>query len=161
MALINYPGSVAAVATTFADYFCAAVGLDVHYWVKPVAAGAIAFIVGVNFFGIRAGSRMLNLFTVLKLSAIALGVVACVAFAHGRFGAVLAADPVRQASPWAFLGALLPVLFSYGASTTSTTWRAKCASRSGRCRAPWGWAWRAWWCATCWSMSPTSQAWAT
>lgn len=114
MALINYPGSVAAVATTFADYFCAATGLDVHTWVKPVAAGAIAFIVGVNFFGIRAGSRMLNLFTVLKLSAVALLVVAGVVLAHGRWGEVLASDPVRAASPWAFLGALLPVLFSYG-----------------------------------------------
>jgi len=28
MALINYPGSVAAVATTFADYLCTAIGLS-------------------------------------------------------------------------------------------------------------------------------------
>lgn len=114
MALINYPGSVAAVATTFADYVCAALGLPPQTWVKPVAAGAIAFIVGVNFFGIRAGSRMLNLFTVLKLSAIALVVVTGVILAHGQFGSVLATDTAHNVPPSAILGALLPVLFTYG-----------------------------------------------
>jgi len=113
MALINYPGSVAAVATTFADYFCAAVGLPLP-WVKPVAAAAILFIVGVNFFGIRAGSRMLNLFTVLKLAAIAMLVAAALVLARGHLGMALAPDPVHQARPWDFLGALLPVLFTYG-----------------------------------------------
>jgi basic amino acid/polyamine antiporter, APA family len=113
MALINYPGSVAAVATTFADYFCAAVGLPLG-WVKPVAAGAIALIVAVNFFGIRAGSVMLNVFTVLKLSAIALVVVVGVVLAHGQLGDVLAVDTTRTLPPGAFLGALLPVLFTYG-----------------------------------------------
>jgi APA family basic amino acid/polyamine antiporter len=114
MALINYPGSVAAVATTFADYTCAAVGLSPQMWVKPVAAGAIAFIVGVNFFGIRAGSRMLNVFTLLKLSAIALVVVTGVILAHGQFGNVLATDTTKSLPPGALLGALLPVLFTYG-----------------------------------------------
>ena len=114
MALINYPGSVAAVAVTFADYICAASGLEARLWVKPIAAGAIAFIVGVNFFGIRAGSRMLNLFTVLKLSAIALVVITGVVLAHGQFGEVLATDSTRNLPPGAFFGALLPVLFSYG-----------------------------------------------
>lgn len=113
MALINYPGSVAAVATTFADYFCAAVGLPL-LWVKPVAAAAITFIVGVNFFGIRAGSRMLNLFTVLKLAAIAMLVATALVLARGQLGIVLAPDTAHQARPWDFLGALLPVLFTYG-----------------------------------------------
>jgi APA family basic amino acid/polyamine antiporter len=113
MALINYPGSVAAVATTFADYFCAAIGLPAT-WVRPVGAGAIAFIVAVNFFGIRAGSRMLNVFTILKVSAIALLVVVGVVLAHGQFGNVLAVDTTRNLPAGAFLGALLPVLFTYG-----------------------------------------------
>jgi APA family basic amino acid/polyamine antiporter len=114
MALINYPGSVAAVATTFAGYFCAAIGLPQVEWTKPVAAGAIAFIVGVNFFGIRAGARMQNLFTLLKLTAIALLVVVGLVLARGHLGTALQTDPARTASPWAFLGALLPVLFTYG-----------------------------------------------
>ncbi|MCT7149544.1 amino acid permease, partial [Salmonella enterica subsp. enterica serovar Oranienburg] len=53
-------------------------------------------------------------FTLLKLSAIALVVVTGVVLAHGQFGSVLATDTVHHASPGAFLGALLPVLFTYG-----------------------------------------------
>ncbi len=113
MALINYPGSVAAVATTFADYFCAATGLPAVY-IKPVAVGAIAFIVGVNLFGIRAGSIVQNIFTVLKLAAIALLVVVGLVLAHGHLGLVLATDTAHPVPPGAFLGALLPVLFAYG-----------------------------------------------
>ncbi|EIM02107.1 MULTISPECIES: APC family permease [Rhodanobacter] len=113
MALINYPGSVAAVATTFADYFCKAVDLPL-LWVKPVAVGAIIFIVGVNLFGIRAGALMQNVFAVLKLTAIALLVVVGLVLAHGHLGGVLATDAIHPATRGAFVGALLPVLFTYG-----------------------------------------------
>ncbi|MEI7035561.1 APC family permease [Fulvimonas yonginensis] len=113
MALINYPGSVAAVATTFADYFCTALGLSAQY-VKPVASGAIAFIVGINLFGIRAGAWVQNIFTVLKLAAIALLVVVGVVLAQGHLGLALATDASRQVPSGALIGALLPVLFTYG-----------------------------------------------
>lgn len=112
MALINYPGSVAAVATTFADYFCEAAGLPAP-WVRPVGAGAIALIVLVNLFGIRAGALMQNTFALLKLAAIALVVAVGVALAHGHLGGVAAAAP-HAVSGGAFVGALLPVLFTYG-----------------------------------------------
>ncbi|WP_266158201.1 APC family permease [Dyella silvatica] len=113
MALINYPGSVAAVATTFADYFCTAIGLPLA-WVRPVAAGAIVFIVGVNLFGIRAGARMQNLFTLLKLSAIVLLIVTGLVLVRGQLGSALAIDTAHPVPAWSFLGALLPVLFTYG-----------------------------------------------
>lgn len=113
MALINYPGSVAAVATTFADYFCSAASLPA-LWVKPVAAGAIVFIVGINLFGIRAGAVMQNIFALLKLAAIALLVVVGLVLAHGHLGGVLATDAVHPVAEGAFVGALLPVLFTYG-----------------------------------------------
>ncbi|KRE97008.1 amino acid permease [Frateuria sp. Soil773] len=113
MALINYPGSVAAVATTFADYFCSAIGLPAIF-VKPVAVGAIGFIVGVNLFGIRAGAWMQNIFTVLKLAAIALLVVVGLVLARGHLGLALTPDTVRTVPPGALFGALLPVLFTYG-----------------------------------------------
>jgi basic amino acid/polyamine antiporter, APA family len=113
MALINYPGSVAAVATTFADYFCAAIGLPLIY-VKPAAVGAIVFIVSVNLFGIRAGAWVQTIFTVLKLAAIALLVVVGLVLARGHLGIALAPDTAHPVSSWAFLGALLPVLFAYG-----------------------------------------------
>jgi APA family basic amino acid/polyamine antiporter len=113
MALINYPGSVAAVATIFADYFCTATGLS-ELWVKPVAAGGIAFIVGINLFGIRAGAWVQNVFTVLKIAAIVLLVVVGLVLARGHLGTALAVDTAHPVSSWAFVGALLPVLFTYG-----------------------------------------------
>ncbi len=113
MALINYPGSVAAVVTKFAVYFCRALGVSRLYEL-PVAVGAIVFIVGINLFGIRAGAWMQNIFTVLKVMAIALLVVAGMMLAHGHLGLVLAVDTTRPVSSWAFAGALLPVLFAYG-----------------------------------------------
>jgi APA family basic amino acid/polyamine antiporter len=114
MALINYPGSVAAVATMFADYLCTALGLPSQVYVKPVAVGAIVFIVGINLFGIRAGAWMQNIFTVLKLVAVTLLVIAGLVLAHGQSGPVLATDTLHPVSSWAFAGALLPVLFTYG-----------------------------------------------
>lgn len=113
MALINYPGSVAAVATTFADYACRAAGLP-GLWIKPIAVGAIIFIVGVNFFGIRAGAWMQNVFTVLKLAAITMLIVVGLALAHGHFGSITEVDTAHVVPPSAWIGALLPVLFAYG-----------------------------------------------
>jgi APA family basic amino acid/polyamine antiporter len=113
MALINYPGSVAAVVTKFAVYFCRALGVS-RLYEMPVAVGAIVFIVGINLFGIRAGAWMQNIFTVLKVMAIALLVVAGMMLAHGSLGMVLAVDTTQKVSSWAFVGALLPVLFAYG-----------------------------------------------
>ena len=113
MALINYPGSVAAVATIFSDYFCTATGLS-EMWVKPVAAGGIAFIVGINLFGIRAGAWVQNVFTVLKIAAIVLLVVVGLVLARGHLGTALAVDTSHPVSSWAFVGALLPVLLTYG-----------------------------------------------
>jgi APA family basic amino acid/polyamine antiporter len=113
MALINYPGSVAAVAITFADYLCKALGLGTD-WVRPVGVAAIVFIVGVNFSGIRAGALLQNVFAVLKLAAVAMLVAVGLVLAHGHLGGVLAVDTTRQVSSGAFVGALLPVLFTYG-----------------------------------------------
>jgi len=113
MALINYPGSVAAVVTKFAVYFCRALGLS-RLYEMPVAVGAIVFIVSINLFGIRAGAWMQNIFTVLKVMAIALLVVAGMVLAHGQLGLVLVPDTTQPVSTWAFAGALLPVLFAYG-----------------------------------------------
>jgi APA family basic amino acid/polyamine antiporter len=113
MALINYPGSIAAVATTFADYLCSAVGLGT-IWVKPVAVGAIAFLVLVNLRGIRAGAVVQSIFTVLKLGVIAMLIVVGLVLALRHGSVVPVAAPSAPTSPFALVGALLPVLFAYG-----------------------------------------------
>ena len=115
MALINYPGSVAAVATTFADYFCAALGFPAAF-VKPVAVGAIGFIVGINLFGIRAGAwdaEPVHRTEARRHRAAGGGGPGAGAWpARHRAGSIDQAHPVSSAG--SFLGALLPVLFSYG-----------------------------------------------
>lgn len=113
MALINYPGSVAAVATTFADYASRALGLPPE-WVKPLAVGAIAFIVGVNLFGIRAGAWVQNIFTILKLSAVTLLIVVGIFLSRGHLGTAFAADPTHDVPVGTLIGAILPALFAYG-----------------------------------------------
>ena len=70
MLAVNYSGSVAAVATVFVNYAAAACG----YTLKnpaPWAVGAIVFLAGINWFGIRTGSFVQNLLTVLKIAALA------------------------------------------------------------------------------------------
>ncbi|HEY4091845.1 MAG TPA: amino acid permease [Luteibacter sp.] len=113
MALINYPGSVAAVATTFADYATRAVGLP-HEWVKPVAVAAISFIVAVNLFGIRAGAWVQNIFTVLKLGAVAMLIAVGLYLARGHLGVAFAEDPTHNVPTGMLIGALLPAMFAYG-----------------------------------------------
>ncbi|KGI77307.1 amino acid permease [Oleiagrimonas soli] len=115
MLLVNYSGSIAAVGMIFARYTCVAVGLP-ETLVKPIGVGAIVLLGGINAFGIRAGALVQNLFTVLKLLAVAILVVIGLAWAgNGHLGAAFVGDPAQAALPrWALAGALLPVLFSYG-----------------------------------------------
>ncbi|MEO6969129.1 MAG: amino acid permease [Rhodanobacteraceae bacterium] len=109
MLAVNYSGSLAAVATVFANYAAAAFG----YTLKnpaPWAVAAIVFLAGINWFGIRAGSFVQNLFTVLKIAALAL----LIAVGLILRGAPTPASPTPALNPLALGGVLLPVLFSYG-----------------------------------------------
>ncbi len=70
MLVVNYSGSLAAVATVFVQYAAAAIGVTLAD-ARPYAVATIVFLAGVNWFGIRAGSLTQNILTVLKLAAIA------------------------------------------------------------------------------------------
>lgn len=107
--VVNHSGSIAAVATAFVEYGAAAVGTSVAD-PRPYAIGAIVFLTGINWFGIRAGSLTQNILTVLKLLAIAALIVTGLV-AQGAPPLTAAPAPVN---PLAFGGVLLPVLFSYG-----------------------------------------------
>lgn len=108
MLLVNYSGSIAAVATTFAIYACQVAGLSDNL-VKPLGVGAILLLAGINFFGIRAGALVQNLATVLKLLAVIAVVVAGLAFS----GAAAAPVDARALSGGSLGSAMLPVLFAY------------------------------------------------
>jgi len=63
-------GGIAAVAVTFARYTADLFSLSTA-WIKPLGVGLLVILGGVNYFGVRSGSTAQNIFTVLKLVALA------------------------------------------------------------------------------------------
>ncbi|MBN8884271.1 MAG: amino acid permease [Rudaea sp.] len=107
--IVNHSGAIAAVSTVFVEYFGAALGIKVAN-PAPWAVGTIVFLTGINWFGIRAGALTQNILTVLKL--LALSVLIAVGLAAGGAPAPTAPPPPIQ--PLTLIGAMMPVLFSYG-----------------------------------------------
>jgi len=114
MLLVIYSGSSAAVATIFASYAAAAFGLPPGM-ALPLTVGALVFVGGINLFGMKLGAQVQNLFTLLKLLAVAVLVASGLYLAGVGGQPVLAADPVHVGA--GFLGATLPVLFAYSGFT--------------------------------------------
>ena len=114
MLLVIYSGSSAAVATIFASYAAALLGLP-SAWALPLTVGGLVFVSGINLFGIRLGAQIQNLFALLKLLAVAVLVVCGLFLAGAGHGQVLAVDPARHGV--GFMGAALPVLFAYSGFT--------------------------------------------
>src|SRR5213596_289051 len=110
LVLVIATGAIAAVAVTFADYTLALVGLP-HTYSVPLAVAAIVFLAGINYVGVRPAAITQNIFTILKLAALAMLIGA-----GTSLGA--AAPPSAAPSPpphLAALGpALVPILFTYG-----------------------------------------------
>ena len=114
-------GAIAAVAVTFANYFTKLLGIPSEM-VKPIALGSIAVLSAINIVGVKPGAATQNLFTLLKLGALAALLVAAVVL-HPAVAITLpppiASVPLPHPSGFReiFLvlsTALVPVLFSYG-----------------------------------------------
>jgi APA family basic amino acid/polyamine antiporter len=114
MLLVIYSGSTAAVATIFASYTTSLFGLPPS-WSLPLTVGALVLVTGINLFGIRLGAQIQNMFSLLKLLAVAALVVCGLFLAGAGHGQVLAVDSAR--SSVGFMGAALPVLFAYSGFT--------------------------------------------
>ncbi len=110
--LVIASGAIAAVAVTFADYALVLTGLGTRLTV-PVAIGAILFVSGVNYQGVRPGALLQNGFTLLKLAALAGLVVAGLALAPVRPPEPSPSAPTVSGVA-AFGAALVPILFTYG-----------------------------------------------
>lgn len=119
MLLISATGAIAALAIIFARYLIDLVALT-SVWEKPIAVAAIVFLSGINYFGIRFGSITQNIFTVLKLLALA-GMTLC-GLLWGA-GEMIAPETAAQSLPtqagvWGIIAALgyalIPVMFSHG-----------------------------------------------
>jgi APA family basic amino acid/polyamine antiporter len=111
LVLVIATGAIAAVAVTFANYALALAGLSARLTV-PLAVGTIALLAGINYLGVRPAAITQNIFTVLKLAALA-GLIAA-----GLFFAVPSNIPTVQPSGAVggagFGAALVPILFTYG-----------------------------------------------
>lgn len=111
-------GAAAAVAVTFANYAAPLLGLDTgsEPW---LAALAIVLLSVINALGVRPGAWTQNVFTLLKLAAIATLVLAALfggqpAAAASCAGACDSAAAPRGGVIVAIGTALVPVLFAYG-----------------------------------------------
>src|SRR6058998_407381 len=80
LVLVIATGAIAAVAVTFANYALALVGWSDRLAV-PVAIGAIALLTAINYVGVKPAAITQNVFTLLKLAALAVLIVAGLAFA--------------------------------------------------------------------------------
>ena len=118
--LIIETGAIAAVALTFAEYALRFVGRDGAAAV-PLAVLAIVVVTVVNYFGVKPGSRLLNVFVLLKVAALVVLIVAGLLMPADESTAAAVGGAItgqeREAPPWfiiAFGAALIPVMFSYG-----------------------------------------------
>lgn len=114
--LVINTGAIAAVAMTFAYYFNDLLG-GTQALVKPLAVGSVIILTGINYYGIRAGSITQNIFTVLKLAAVAVLTVAGLLL-FGETEGYLATSHQIDENMFGIVGnigmALIPVLFAYG-----------------------------------------------
>lgn len=108
-------GGISAVAMTFSYYTTNLFNLGNPY-AKPLAIGSVVLLTGINYLGIKPGSITQNIFTVLKLVAVAILTVAGLML----FGNGATAETVSQSHPggWGVIvamgTALIPVLFAFG-----------------------------------------------
>ena len=106
-------GAMAAVAITFAEYTLRLTGNTVAS-ARALAIVAIVVLSAVNYVGVKPGSRVLNLFVVLKVAA--LGILIVFAWFQPASAGWLA-ETRHDATPsgiWTLGVALIPILFAYG-----------------------------------------------
>lgn len=115
--LIIETGAMAAVAIIFAEYLLRFLGRDASL-ALPLAVAALVVVSAVNYVGVKPGSRVLNVFVVLKVAALAVLIGIGLLLPAGAAG-WLGETRVTQLSPGtgtvlAFGAALIPILFAYG-----------------------------------------------
>ena len=115
--LVISSGAIAAVAMTFAGYAAALLGAPESAQ-QPLALGAVALLTVVNIVGVAPGAVTQNVFTVLKLAALAVLLAAGLLAPVDAAGVVAAAPPPPPSDAAGLLRvvgtALVPVLFAYG-----------------------------------------------
>jgi APA family basic amino acid/polyamine antiporter len=116
--LMIAPGATAAVAVAFGNYATALLGVSPAL-ARPFGVGAILLLTLLNCLGVTFGAITQNIFTLLKLAAIAMVVVAGLGAIGDPIPPCVDCAPLPVISgAGAMIGAvaaaLVPVLFSYG-----------------------------------------------
>src|SRR3989440_9400962 len=115
--LVIATGATAAVAVTFASYTVPLLGLPARAPL-PLATAAIVLLSAVNYVGVKPAAVTQNVFTMLKLGALAALIVSGLFFAPSTAlyrPLSPSAAPGGVANVGVALGAaLVPVLFAYG-----------------------------------------------
>ena len=113
--LVIHTGGIAAVSMVFARYAIALLRLSSELTL-PLAVGAIVSLSVINYLGTKPGATTQNIFTLLKLAALAVLIVAGL-IQFGRVDPVAPPSAVTTPGPgltWSALSAaLVPVLFAY------------------------------------------------
>jgi APA family basic amino acid/polyamine antiporter len=110
--LVIATGAIAAVAVTFANYAASLLGMAAAARV-PLAVGAIVLLSAINYAGVSPGAVTQNVFTLLKLAALAGLIATALLLEPAGFPSSATATPA--ASPvLAIAAALVPVLFAFG-----------------------------------------------
>jgi len=114
--LIMATGAIAAVAFTFASYAGALLGISERF-LPWLAAGAILALSALNYVGVRPAAWTQNIFTVLKLAALVVLILAGLLLTPDPSPAPSTQLPVPAGFTAIFLAlatAFVPVLFAYG-----------------------------------------------
>lgn len=113
LALIE-SGAIAAVAITFATYALRLIGRP-DIAPVPLAIGSVVLLSVINYLGVKPGSRVLNVFVVLKVAALAVLIGAGLfAPAHEGWWTASRESAAASSTLVAFGAALVPILFAYG-----------------------------------------------
>jgi APA family basic amino acid/polyamine antiporter len=108
-----HTGIVAAIAMVFARYAAVFVPAG-DRGVRAIAIVVVLAVSALNYFGVRAGSRVQTAFTVVKLGAIVMLVLGGAVLGGDATTAKLAAPAQSGESITGFLLALVAGLFAYG-----------------------------------------------
>lgn len=107
-------GIIAGVAIVFAEFLQVLWGFD-GVWIPAIAVGCIATLSIVNYFGVKFGGAVNNVFTVSKIVALALLVILGFLLgnpSHDTFNQSIAGSPTGMALFTAFFSAMLLGLFA-------------------------------------------------
>lgn len=112
--LIIETGAMAAVAIIFAEYLLRFLGRDAAL-ALPLAIAALLVVSAVNYIGVKPGSRVLNVFVVLKVAALGAIIGIGLLLPEGMAGWLTTGrEGGTGTGALAFGAALIPILFAYG-----------------------------------------------